>query len=156
MVWGALAHGLAAAVVVGCDCRLLLPPTCHAIIAAAMMLPARPWQPSAAAAATAQLSRGAAHVADTALARLPAGQQHWSWHLATHAACTLLQGYSLGPASLQFEVTIKMTAPGRNGTNTTASLTLSPSVPLARSSAGELMAKLLGDLASYTQLPVLR
>lgn len=40
--------------------------------------------------------------------------------------------------------------------NRTDSLKLSPATPVARSSRGELIAKLLGDLAAYTQLPALR
>eukprot|EP00775_Hariotina_reticulata_P002496 gene2496-2799_t len=72
-------------------------------------------------------------------------------------------GYSVGEASLQFEITAALTygndsIDSSSSTNTSASsetLTLSPSYPWAISSSRTLSAKLLGDLAGYTQLPVL-
>lgn len=78
-----------------------------------------------------------------------------------------VQGYQLGEASLQFEISATLTtsssgtggssdgsalpAPGNSET-----LTISPSVPVAVSSNRTLSVKLLGDLAGYTQIPVLR
>lgn len=77
-----------------------------------------------------------------------------------------LQGYSLGPASLQFDIVVSLSSATDNSTsspsagggtaNISQALTLSPSVPLASAAGGALVAKLLGDLAGYTQLPVLR
>ncbi len=68
-----------------------------------------------------------------------------------------MQGYGLGSASLQFDITASLTMGNvTSGANVTETLTLSPSVPLAASSSGVLTAKLLGDLAGYTELPVLR
>jgi hypothetical protein len=68
-----------------------------------------------------------------------------------------LQGYGLGEASLQFEITASLSYAGGSSSSSSAeSLKLSPSVPWAISAGRTLGAKLLGDLAGYTQLPVLR
>lgn len=70
----------------------------------------------------------------------------------------VLQGYSLGEASLQFEIAAQLTYAGASSNSSSSSekLTLSPSLPIALSTGRTLAAKLLGDLAGYTQLPVLR
>ena len=77
--------------------------------------------------------------------------------------CHCQQGYSVGEAALQFEITATLSysnaGSGSSSTNTTSNsetLTLSPSYPWTVSSSRTLSAKLLGDLAGYTQLPVLR
>lgn len=76
------------------------------------------------------------------------------------------QAYSLGAASLHFDISVGLTASfatgtagGTAGSTTDAAseaLALSPSAPIAASARRELLAKLLGDLAGYTQLPALR
>jgi hypothetical protein len=43
-----------------------------------------------------------------------------------------------------------------SNTSTIEVVTVSPSVPVATTTSATLTAKLLGDLAGYTQLPVLR
>lgn len=43
-----------------------------------------------------------------------------------------------------------------SNTSTIEVVTVSPSVPVATATSATLTAKLLGDLAGYTQLPVLR
>ncbi len=77
-----------------------------------------------------------------------------------------MQGYQLGSASLYMtiNIAISMSRPSSNSTGaanatTTAStevIQVSPSVPTALSSSKLVSAQLLGDLAMYTQLPVLR
>jgi hypothetical protein len=65
-----------------------------------------------------------------------------------------VQGYGLGEASLQFEIQASLAYSSSSSAPET--LKLSPSVPWALSAGRTLGAKLLGDLAGYTQLPVLR
>eukprot|EP00879_Flechtneria_rotunda_P033797 GHRR01037584.1.p2 GENE.GHRR01037584.1~~GHRR01037584.1.p2 ORF type:complete len:101 (+),score=28.87 GHRR01037584.1:694-996(+) len=57
---------------------------------------------------------------------------------------------------LQFEISAALQYSGTTSSSSSEMLTLSPSVPMAVSSSKALLAKLLGDLASYSQLPVLR
>ncbi|WIA16742.1 hypothetical protein OEZ85_013396 [Tetradesmus obliquus] len=66
-------------------------------------------------------------------------------------------GYGLGEASLQFEITAALTYAGGSSSSSSSgeALKLSPSMPWALSAGRTLGAKLLGDLAGYTQLPVL-
>ncbi|MEW5316239.1 MAG: hypothetical protein WDW38_007620 [Sanguina aurantia] len=82
-------------------------------------------------------------------------------------------GYKLGSSSLQFQITVTVTVPtssastlaaATNSTlavgaaivlNVTQLLVVSPSVPLAVSSGGQVSVTLEGDLAMYTALPVL-
>ena len=76
------------------------------------------------------------------------------------------QAYQLGPASLEFSINITIDVPvnnsgtGSSGTGSSSSgletVQLSPSIPLILSTNKLVQAQLLGDLASYTQLPVLR
>ena len=70
------------------------------------------------------------------------------------------QGYKLGSASLQFNINMTLTMPTNSSSNSatraTESLQLGPSVPLAVSTDRLVSAKLLGDLATYTQLPAVR
>lgn len=81
--------------------------------------------------------------------------------LSTRTHTCMLQGYQLGEAQLQFEVQVALSiSSSANGSSSASGggeqLKLSPSTPWALSSNRTLSAKLLGDLASYTQLPVLR
>jgi hypothetical protein len=71
-------------------------------------------------------------------------------------AVSVLQGYGLGEASLQFEIQASLAYSGASSSSAPETLKLSPSVPMALSAGRTLGAKLLGDLAGYTQLPVLR
>eukprot|EP00877_Chromochloris_zofingiensis_P011445 jgi/Chrzof1/6554/Cz19g00260.t1 len=65
-------------------------------------------------------------------------------------------GYKLGEATLQFQIIITITMlNATSGLNSTETLSVSPSVPLASSSGRTMTINLLGDLAGYTQLPVL-
>ncbi|KAF6259714.1 dihydrouridine synthase-domain-containing protein [Scenedesmus sp. NREL 46B-D3] len=69
-------------------------------------------------------------------------------------------GYALGEASMQFEIAASLAYAGASsgsgsGSSSPETLKLSPSVPWALSAGRTLGAKLLGDLAGYTQLPVL-
>ena len=67
------------------------------------------------------------------------------WH-------TLLQGYRLGDAQVQFTITVEVTVSG-SGSNSTQYLSLTPSTPSVLSAAGNMSAQLLGDLASYAASP---
>lgn len=70
-----------------------------------------------------------------------------------------MQAYSIGAAALQFEISIQVSMPANASAGTpgsTETLSLSPSVPLALSAGRLLSARLQGDLAMYTQMPVLR
>lgn len=82
------------------------------------------------------------------------------WCLHPAYCCAGLQGYSLGEASLQFEISATLTTSAAGSSSPAPGngevLQLSPSVPVAVSTNRTLSAKLLGDLAGYTQLPVLR
>ena len=62
------------------------------------------------------------------------------------------QGYYLGPAQMQFEIVVEVTTLSM-GTNTTQSLTITPSTPTALSEGYNVSAQLLGDLASYSASP---
>jgi len=66
-------------------------------------------------------------------------------------ACTV-QGYSVGDAQMQFQINVQVSV-GNALSNSTQTLNLSPSTPTALSSAGNVSAVLLGDLASYTSSP---
>ena len=69
-----------------------------------------------------------------------------------------MQGYSLGPALLDFHITVNVTtttpAASQAG-STTETLTLSPSLASGLSSGSAVYAQLLGDLASYQSMPSL-
>lgn len=56
------------------------------------------------------------------------------------------------------QITVKRMLPSDNGPvsdgSATQTLILSPTVPVAKSTEGNVLARLPGDLASYTQLPV--
>lgn len=68
-----------------------------------------------------------------------------------------MQGYLLGPAQLQFQINVTIEIPSAGGgTPTVEVLSLSPSLPVAASAGRTVAATLQGDLAQYTQLPVLR
>ncbi|GAQ85247.1 hypothetical protein KFL_002260030 [Klebsormidium nitens] len=68
--------------------------------------------------------------------------------------------YLIGAASLDFQlqITVNRMLPSDNGRVSNGSavqtLILSPSVPVAKTTEGNVLARLPGDLASYTQLPV--
>jgi hypothetical protein len=69
------------------------------------------------------------------------------------------QGYALGEASLQFEIRaslLQRAASGGGPSNASEELVLSPSMPIAVSGDRRLAVRLLGDLAGYKELPVLR
>ncbi|GLC38807.1 hypothetical protein PLESTM_000779300 [Pleodorina starrii] len=66
--------------------------------------------------------------------------------------------YSLGPAKMFFDITVKVVIPtGANASSTsiTETLQLNPGKPMAATSSRLVTAKLVGDLATYTQLPEL-
>ncbi len=116
-----------------------------------------------------------------ALMRLASGL----WPLASQSphsrtlslCCRLLltQGYQLGPASLEFDITVIVdvpvpddSAPSPSDGNTSdpsqparyilqrEALALSPAVKVASTSSNLVAVQLLGDLVTYTSLPVLR
>lgn len=65
---------------------------------------------------------------------------------------TDLQGYRLGDAQMQFEITVQVDVIGAAG-NSSQQLSITPSMPTAVSSAANVSAVLLGDLASYQSSP---
>lgn len=67
---------------------------------------------------------------------------------------TLLQGYQLGPSQLDFAITITITSTTASGAPLTETLTLDPSNPYVLDDANLVSAQLLGDLLTYTALPV--
>ena len=65
-----------------------------------------------------------------------------------------LQGYTLGNLQLDFTINIAINYTVGN-TTTSETIQINPSVPFVLSPSQQLSAQLLGDLASYTALPVL-
>ena len=65
-----------------------------------------------------------------------------------------LQGYQLGESQLDFAITINV-ASTSDGSTVTESLQLDPSDPFVVDSQSLVSAQLLGDLLTYTALPVL-
>ena len=58
---------------------------------------------------------------------------------------------------LDFDITLNVSSYNTSSNSSSnQALTLSPFVPLASTTGRTVVAKLLGDLAGYTQLPVLR
>jgi len=67
-----------------------------------------------------------------------------------------MQGYQLGSSQLDFaiEITITSTTNASNAATVTESLQLDPSDPFVLDNANLVSAELLGDLLTYTALPV--
>ena len=65
-----------------------------------------------------------------------------------------VQGYQLGPSQLDFAITITITSTTAAGAPLTETLTLDPSDPYVLDNANLVSAQLLGDLLTYTALPV--
>lgn len=65
-----------------------------------------------------------------------------------------VQGYQLGESQLDFAIAINV-ATTSNGATVTESLQLDPSDPFVVDSQSLVSAQLLGDLLTYTALPVL-
>lgn len=65
-----------------------------------------------------------------------------------------LQGYQLGPSQLDFAITITITSATASGGTLVETLTLDPSDPYVLDDANLVSAQLLGDLLTYTALPV--
>ena len=65
-----------------------------------------------------------------------------------------LQGYTLGNSQLDFTITIAINYTVGN-TTTSETIQINPSVPYVLSPSQQVSAQLLGDLESYTALPVL-
>ena len=64
------------------------------------------------------------------------------------------QGYQLGPSQLDFAITITVTSAKASGGTLVETLTLDPSNPYVLDDANLVSAQLLGDLLTYTALPV--
>ena len=64
-----------------------------------------------------------------------------------------LQGYVVGVAQLDFEITVNVTTATQGQATTTQSMVLSPTTPTALSTNSTVYAQLLGDLASYSAMP---
>ena len=64
-----------------------------------------------------------------------------------------VQGYSVGPSQLTFQITANVTTSTAGAKSTTQSLILSPSTPSGLSTNSTVYAQLLGDLASYNSMP---
>lgn len=65
-----------------------------------------------------------------------------------------VQGYQLGPSQLDFAITTTVTSTTASGNPLTETLTLDPSNPYVLDDANLVSAQLLGDLLTYTALPV--
>ena len=67
-----------------------------------------------------------------------------------------MQGYQLGSSQLDFAITITVTSTtnATNAATVTESLQLDPSDPFVLDDANLVSAELLGDLLTYTALPV--
>lgn len=65
-----------------------------------------------------------------------------------------MQGYQLGPSQLDFAITIAVTSTTASGAPLTETLQLDPSDPYVLDDANLVSAQLLGDLLTYTALPV--
>lgn len=63
-----------------------------------------------------------------------------------------VQGYRLGSAQMQFQIAVQVSALSAIS-NSSQTLTLSPSTPTVISSIANFSAVLLGDLASYQSSP---
>lgn len=70
-------------------------------------------------------------------------------------------GFYVGEANIKFNIAVNVTT-SPSGSNATGAahaaseaLALSPASPVALSASAGLLAKLAGDLASYSQMPVL-
>lgn len=70
--------------------------------------------------------------------------------------CRLLQGYQLGSSQLDFAITIQVTSTtsASSAATVTETLQLDPSDPYVLDNANLVSAQLLGDLLTYTALPV--
>ncbi len=64
-----------------------------------------------------------------------------------------MQGYQLGSSQLDFAIEITITST-TNASTVTESLQLDPSDPFVLDNANLVSAELLGDLLTYTALPV--
>ena len=80
------------------------------------------------------------------------GQQPCRLQGRSSSCC--LQGYTLGNAQLDFTINIAINYTMGN-TTTSETIQINPSVPFVLSSSQQVSAQLLGDLESYTALPVL-
>ena len=69
----------------------------------------------------------------------------------------MLQGYQLGESQLDFaiQITVSSTTDGSSSATVTETLQLDPSDPYVVDSRNLVSAQLLGDLLTYTALPVL-
>ena len=63
-----------------------------------------------------------------------------------------MQGYRLGDAQMQFQITVQIDV-SNTISNSSQSISLSPSTPSVVSSIGNVSATLLGDLANYQASP---
>lgn len=64
------------------------------------------------------------------------------------------QGYVVGNYQMDFNIAFNVTTTKTGGTVATSeTLTVNPSVPIVRSADKTVTASLLGDLASYSQIP---
>lgn len=69
-----------------------------------------------------------------------------------HAAAT--QGYVVGNYQMDFDIALNVTSTLPGGTIATSqTLTVNPAAPIVRSADRTFTASLLGDLASYAQVP---
>lgn len=66
-----------------------------------------------------------------------------------------MQGYQLGESQLDFAITIIVATTTAGSATVTESLQLDPSDPFVVDSQNLVSAQLLGDLLTYTALPVL-
>ena len=73
-----------------------------------------------------------------------------------HNHPVMLQGYQLGSSQLDFAIQIQVTSTtnASSATTVTETLQLDPSDPYVLDSANLVTAQLLGDLLTYTALPV--
>ncbi|KAK9805195.1 hypothetical protein WJX72_005302 [[Myrmecia] bisecta] len=66
------------------------------------------------------------------------------------------EGYGIGASQLDFTISVAVTTTSTDHPDpVTETLTITPSTPFQLSSSGSISAKLLGDLATYTSMPVL-
>lgn len=66
----------------------------------------------------------------------------------------MVQGYQLGPSQLDFAITATVTSTKADGSALVETLTLDPSTPYVLDDANLVSVQLLGDLLTYTALPV--
>lgn len=65
-----------------------------------------------------------------------------------------VQGYQLGPSQLDFAITATVTSTKADGSALVETLILDPSTPYVLDDANLVSVQLLGDLLTYTALPV--